>query len=294
MQDEETQASDPWLYGEEASLYSIEEDSREDRATSEFTPQKTAVLEARSRSIGAGVLPPSAVSTKRGKANDPSADAVEIGVVDSDDEYSMTKASDSELHLFYERRRRRRRMFIVSSCLICLLLVAIIVSVTITQMNKTQSTGSVAGVQGASGGGGTGVSPSISPSSAPSVDMKYRKSQTYVFNAVNQCSGVKTFFDSNTPQGQAFQLLVEEVYEKAILDVTTGTVTFDSMHSGIYLREKYALEMLYVSLSGDTWIRKSNWMTPSDPCGWQGLSCASGRSGSSCAVTNLSLGALQK
>ena len=186
-----------------------------------------------------------------------------------------------------------------AACLIFALLVAVVLSVSLTQLDRNQSRGSVEGLTDGSESdtGNAGLetesptlSPTLSPTSAPTQDAKNILSESYVYNAINQCQGTGSFYDAASPQGEVFQLLINEVYDKAVVD-STGAIAFDELHTTEYLLEKYALSVLYITTNGDSWSRNDNWMSTSDPCvDWEGIDCQKNRAVSSCAVTGLTLG----
>lgn len=290
-------------YGDEASLYSIAEDSREGK-NSEFTPTKPNNNDVLNQSLGAG--------------------QEDLGIeicledVDVDDDDNMTKSSDVVFHYMYPRHRCR---LIAAVCLLCLLVLAAVLAVIFTQVVDTsQSRSQVSsGISEKDGNGIPGAttvvpqatdppsslaendvstttnSPTQSPitdapiptptdtptTNAPTEDTGYEQAETLVKNALDECQGGKSFSDPSTAVGQVFQSLVQEVY-----DGRSGGV-FDEVHGEDYLRERYALEMLYRSTGGKDWNQNSGWLN-GDPCTWSGVECNTRQAGS-CAVTELNL-----
>jgi hypothetical protein len=282
----------PWLYADEASLYSIEEDSREDRTPDDFSPTPSN-QEVLNRKYGGGVMPID-YNTKEGEnPSDLERDNGDVGVevrFEADDDDNMSKESDNRF-LFYDTGLRRCRM-VSAACVLCFFIVAVVLSVTLAQLSETRSRATVSEIRNESPEEPalqTGR-PTASPiAAAPSQDAKYLMSENYVYEALRQCQGTGTFFDEATAQGRVFRSLVDEVYNGTTMDAT-GAIAFDKLHSKDYLREKFALSILFVSTNGNSWIFKQNWLSTSDPCvDWSGVVCANGRVLSSCAVTGLEL-----
>jgi hypothetical protein len=288
----------PWLYADEASLYSIEEDSREDRTPDDFSPTPSKQhQDMLSRKYGGGVMPID-FSTKVGEVisyldRDSDDVGVEVRFEADDDDDNMSKESDDRF-LFYDTGLRRCRMM-SAACVLCLFIVAVVLSVTLAQLSETSSRATVSKITNQSPEGNDEPAlqtdrPTASPiAAAPSQDAKYLMSENYVYEALRQCQGTGTFFDEATAQGLVFLSLVDEVYNGTTMDAT-GAIAFDKLHSQDYLREKFALSILYASTNGNSWTFKQNWLSASDPCvDWSGVVCANGRVLSSCAVTGLEL-----
>jgi hypothetical protein len=142
--------------------------------------------------------------------------------------------------------------------------------------------------------------------------VKYVLSENYVYQAIRNCPGTGTFFQANTIPGQVFVQLVQEVYHLANYSSTNTTttstasssssssnnnntqfITYAPHHTHHYIREKYSLNVFYLSTNGPTsWKNHTNWMTRTDPCNihtpWVGVECSSNssRSSSSNHTTN--------
>jgi hypothetical protein len=308
-------------YAEEASLYSIAEDSREDRQ-SEYTPTRNSHAGGgggtSSANLGGGQR-----CGRRGNDNNDDEDELFGVELCLDDE--LTKASDDQFRHYTHADRRRCCIAAVSCLICCALLCALILSVTLTQLSERNSrhnssskavvaatandvpsdtvvsttSAPATSTSNANNGGGTGNStqqattalPSLSPAQSPTVDANYLLSQNHVYSALSPCQSSSSLVEPATPQGRIFASLVQEVYSSAIRNDTTGEISLNGDSSGTdYLREKYALEMLYTSTNGDGWTSSSGWMKPSDPCTWFGVQCPTARIGGACAVTNLQLG----
>jgi len=272
------------MYGDEASLYSIAEDSREGRA-SEFTTPSAAA--------GGAASP-----YKHGSNPD---NNNEYGGEDNDFGIEMTldddNASATQFYNYEQRLRRRRRLLAASAFLICLLFALVAVTIAVTQTDEASSRSVVSGGL-VDGEGGGGVIPP--PTSTPTFeDTTRQQAETLVVLAVDGCPGDRTgLMDATTPQNRVFEALVDEVVSQASFDARTGIVTWDERHAGgvEYLREKFALDMLYMTTVGDSWTVHEQWMSSTDPCnGWTGVVCgddeeAVPRVGATCAVTSLELG----
>lgn len=269
------QFGDSLLYADEASLYSIAEDSREDAVSTVVGRTEEGVLMSTAAETGSGEQHPGEFGVELSLDED-IAGIVKDGDHDDDDDSAK---------IFYDLDRRRRRRFIATTAiLICfvLALVAIAVSITETQEDTSRSTISEGILSG-----------ETDPTDAPTfADTTRVQAETLVVLAIGDCPGPGSYFQETTPQAQVFQALVDEVATKATFDPTTGDVTFDELHGIDYLREKYALGMLYFATEGyaDSWQVDDHWMTDTDPCGtWTGVTCDPPRSGGSCAVTSLEL-----
>jgi hypothetical protein len=143
------------------------------------------------------------------------------------------------------------------------------------------------------------------------VHVKDVLSENYVYEAIRNCPGTGTFFQADTIPGQVFDQLVQEVYHLANYSNTTTTtttstasssssnnnkqfITYAPHHTHPYIREKYSLNVFYLSTNGPTsWKNHTNWMTQTDPCNihtpWVGVECSSSsssRSSSSNHTTN--------
>lgn len=295
--------SNLWMYADEASLYSIEEDSREQQ---EETEDRTAAF--------AAATPANNNNIENGNTAEEEEEngGVEICFKEED---LVSKASDDQFMLFYNsktRARRRRRL-----ALVCLLLVgctallgtAIALSVSWSLQNRS-SRGAVAEIskstndddkdknsQTTAPESSSSQTPSAPPPStaAPTAqqdNVRYVLAENLVYSAVQECPfGAGTFFDESTIPGRAFARLIQEVYQNnnnivdnaeiqsvgnvpntesaptaaPIVANAAETVT-NLLYSNDYLREKYVLLVLYYSTHGDEWLDHDNWLSYSDPC----------------------------
>ena len=261
------------MYADEASLYSIAEDSREDAVSMVVGRSEEGVVISTAAERGSGEQKPGEFGVELSLDED---DRVDRG--GDDDDGSAAQIYDLD-------RRARRRFFGATACLFCLLLaLAAAVTVSLTQ-SQGQQTSKSAAVEGNVGGSST-VAPTLE-------DTTRVQAETLVALAIGECPGPESFFDEATPQGQVFQAIIDEVVSKASFDSSTGEVTFDPLHGFDYLQEKFALGMLFFATGGHdgVWDADDQWMTDTDPCdGWTGVVCDAPRIGGTCAVTGLELG----
>lgn len=270
---------EPWRYGDEASLYSIAEDSREDR-----------VSVSASGALGASF---GAFDTNEASSNAPNP-GVELCIAEDE----RTRSSSDEIFYYHQPRGSRRLEWIGIACIVCTLMGGIAVSVFFTQYNREVSQSrSSASFKAGEVKNEDDVRPGeqeVAADETEVTDSRLTMAETHVLNALNQCPGIReALLDPETPQGRIYGLLVQEVFDGAKID-NFGMVGFADLHGEEFLKERYALEMLYDSTNGENWTRKGGWeigSTASDPCSWFGVTCESSRILGTCAVTGVDLGA---
>lgn len=286
-----------WQYGEEASLYSIAEDSREDHV-SVASPGGLAAKDAlRGNAWVFGSFWPQEQDEKPEQQQEevreqhpasnhslPSAMGVELSI--AEDAKSFSDGSGEILYLYPRRRRWCRIMG--GACVLCLVLLAGALATAFLwpfgRNRGSSDTSTTSSIEKSTETEATGLS-------MDEEDTMLLLSENYVFNSIKECPGTSDLFDTTTKEGIVFAALVDEVYSHATTDETTGSVTFNELHGAMYLRERFALEVLYHSTMGDTWLRHDSWMNANDPCdGWSGVECASPRQPPACAVTGIYLG----
>jgi hypothetical protein len=140
----------------------------------------------------------------------------------------------------------------------------------------------------------TTTTPSVLPSPAPSPQLiqstAYILAQGFVTSALKTCPGSTSFEDKSSAQGQAFDKIAKELLANVVVG-SDGFVNFPLEFGSGYIREKYALEMLYLATNGDTWLSSTDWLSDSDPCvGWYGIASCQTRNEGSCAVLQVNLG----
>jgi hypothetical protein len=156
---------------------------------------------------------------------------------------------------------------------------------TPTQPNVTPEPAPVPPSAVASTSAPTTPSPTLSPTHSGA----YKLADGLVYRALQYCPGMQNFDDSATPQGQIFQKIVNEVVEQTVTD-PGGFIIYPLDFGYDYLREKYALEMLYQATNGGEWIDNNLWSTESDPCtGWNGITNCTTRREGSCGITHINL-----
>lgn len=252
--DASDELNEPWRYGDEASLYSIAEDSRENEKSEVSSTRPGVELCYIDDNLPATMA----------RAKTPR---------EFDD--ALTKSSDDQIYYYRPEQASRRRRLVCGGLLVCLLLGAAIVCGVWFWSRPDSSSRTV----------------SATSQSGTAPDTKFILAQNYVYNALSACPGDPSLFlSSNTLSGPIFDGLVQRVYDGAILDERTGAVLFDSSHGDAFLQEAFALQMLYLYTFGDSWMQNEGWNSDSDPCSWHGVDCAEPRNGGQCAVTALELG----
>jgi hypothetical protein len=133
------------------------------------------------------------------------------------------------------------------------------------------------------------TSPLSTSTSSPSFSADLKLAQGYVLSALNTHSRNPISFDPETMSGNVFECLVSAVVDQISRDNTRRT-TFDALHSHMYLKENYALGMLFKTKIGTDWKRNQSWLSHSDPRnGWKCISCSTRKNGTQ-AMRRLDLG----
>jgi cell division septation protein DedD len=305
----------PAYYADEASLYSIAEDSREDR-------QSQSDLNSR-----ASEKPQSLQSLSRGTTlREAQWSAVEVrwvsqdgvgGLADSEDGFE----EDNRGGKYYGASSRRTRMYAFLTVFLVLVL-AVSLGVAFSQdSNPDRSTvGSGATVDESvvvvapsptsspttaspttaspttaspTTASPTTASPSLAPTRSNPTFSPASTSQvlstSYLKKILSKCTPEYILLDKETLQGQVFLLLLEE--EMAAADaVSGGQIFFDVNRGEEYIMERYALMMLFLSTNGNGWENANGWMDPErDVCTWYGVLNCQDRNEGTCAVLNLNL-----
>ena len=81
-----------------------------------------------------------------------------------------------------------------------------------------------------------------------------------IFNALREVTDVQTLVDEDSPQFKAFNWLVN-------WDPLRMT------HQDPALVQRYALAVLYFATNGPRWFKKDGWLTKSDVCQWDHVTC---------------------
>ena len=305
---------DAWRYGDDASLYSIAEDSREGRQ-SDITSRAS---EAPSRQSGINSRASQVTGRTSARGFGATSSAVEVRWMSQDGgKYNMDLEDGNEDDYYPggipQHNTRRLRMFAAAS-IIFILVLAVTIGVTLSQDNDPtrSSTGSGVTVGDAEGGqieqsapaptvtptASPSASPSITPTSSPSKQPEPTSFPTstsellavfYLKGILSSCTQEYILLDETTLQGQVFRQLVEEEIATATV-ADGGQIFFDINRGPDFILERYALMMLFLSTNGQDWLNAGGWMDPdSDVCSWFGvLNCSQRREGS-CAVLNINL-----
>jgi hypothetical protein len=267
-----------------ASLYSIAEDSRE-YALSEVSPCSEVVEDPRT----SAATPRRPVSPSSINNND------DVGIeiyIEKEEEDDWTKASDEQFRYYdYHRRRRRNYAILMLGCMLIVLAI-ILVSVLVIPPNNndTQPRSSSAAV-GSDPDEPEEEEETIPPTTLAPTLSRLEQTQQYVLAVLNTCPGEqKTFTDETTDVGYVYKYLVDDVYQNY-----NASSSFEMADA--YIREKFALSMLYLKTSGYQWNNHQNWMTTPDPCQWYGIQCSNNNNDASssfppqqCSVTGIQLG----
>jgi hypothetical protein len=192
--------------------------------------------------------------------------------IEKDEEDDWTKASDEQFRFYYQHRRRRRNGFILMSWMLCcLLLVAIIVITTVlvtssNNDNKARASSAVTSQSNDTTTTNSAPEVTIQPSTLSPTFSPLVQTQQYVQSVLSTCPGQHTFQDESTDVGYIYKLLVDDVYQKY-----GGQNPYTLADA--YIREKFALQMIYIRMGGYQWNNRQNWMITPDPCTWYGIEC---------------------
>jgi hypothetical protein len=312
------QKYDAWRYGDEASLYSIAEDSREERQ-SDINSRASEVPSRANSDLNSRLSDPSRVS-KRGIGIGASPNVVEVrwvshdgenGIVDSEDGYEDANDYPDPMSPGHNSRRLR---ILSAACILFIVVMAVTLGVTLSQDSETSRSSAGSGVvvlddvesgvipgdtQEELSSASPSVFPSVSPSLLPTPLRETTSLQTvttsnvlatyYLKTILSPCTQEYILLDKSTLQGQVFQQLLDE--EVAAAEVEDGDQIFFDINRGPdFIRERYALLMLYLSTNGQGWQNVAGWMDPdTDVCDWFGVLNCRQRIEGSCAVLNLNL-----
>jgi hypothetical protein len=303
---------DTWRYGDEASLYSIAEDSREER-TSEIASRCGDV-------DGVGFddhpdLQPSANVTKNS--------VLEV-TWSHDDEETRFSDSDGVISPWYDpsaasKGRRRRRIL---WAMLILLFVSLVITLAVVlsrdsnnnqenrpsasntvqenlnsrpQKNETldgssaetsNDTGENPAEGSASGGSGSSAPPTAPPTAADNPALV----RAFVTSALATCTDTSLLADESSLQSLAYRELLRQVSAASTVN-SEGYLDIPKSIGDSSLAESFGLMMLYYSTSGEQWDQSDNWLVPEKPvCEWQGVvGCEKTKDGS-CQIFELFLG----
>lgn len=284
-----------WQYGDEASLYSIAEDSREYGSDVFSIAGTDAVVD----------IPTHVVKSEGQWTGKEEEEEEEIG--------------DSSNSAFRDLFRRLHHSSIMKFGLIGLLLLiaVLVILVAILVSNSGASTSPGSSEVGIEAPANAPVAlpmdtPSLSPESSltasfptqkpstqanipsptvsPTHSMSHKLASSFVTNALNSCVNADLLEDPTTPQGRIFQKLVLELFEQTTVDAN-GFIYYPLKFGDAFIKEKFALGMLYEATNGDEWDNNMNWETENDPCaGWNGVQNCRPRREGSCGIIEIDLG----
>lgn len=313
---------DAWRYGDDASLYSIAEDSREERQSD--INSRASASEAPSRQSDINSRASEALSRTNSRGIDATRTAVEVRWLSQEGRKINMDSEDGYEDDYYPggmpvHNTRRLRMCAAVS-IIFILILAVTLGITLSQDNdpSRSNTGSGVTVGDAEEGQlpveqsspvpatatttspsvNSLASPSIAPTSSPSIKPVPTSSPTstseilavfYLKNILSSCTQEYILLDETTLQGQVFRQLVEEEVATATVE-GGGQIFFDINRGPDFILERYAMALLFLSTNGQDWTRAGGWMDPaSDVCSWFGVLNCTPRSEGSCAVLNINL-----
>jgi hypothetical protein len=298
---------DPCYYGDDASLYSIAEDSREERQSdinsrASEVPSRQSDLNSRASEV------PSKANSRGIGA---SGNAVEVRWVSNDGGKYNLDSDDGYEDDYYPggmpgHSSRRLRMCAAVS-IVFILVLAVTLGITLSQDNDPSRSSAGSGVTVGDftdqsppvpTTASPSASPSVAPSSSPSTQSKPTSSPTstsellavhYLKAILSSCTQEYILLDPTTLQGQVFQQLLEEEVATATVK-GGGQIFFDINRGPDFILERYALMMLFLSTNGQDWFNADGWMdSDSDVCDWFGVMNCSERSEGSCAVLDINL-----
>ena len=306
------QSYNSWRYGEEASLYSIAEDSRENQSASRASSQQPGP------SVGhaAHALPPMEDPEDGENNNNNPIEVRWVTAQEMEDEEEEQRkasmipipnpdanevASDDEESLGPRHNSRRTLFYFL---LLAVALLAMILSLSLTLRNRdeqppTTVSGGIADSDGTDRGAlpveptTTAVDPTTTSATTPSVvDVR-----SLVWDAVTSCAQTNPddLTNISTMQMEVFEELVYEI-EGLVSTDASGSQSLDPKVGKDWILEKWALLMLFFESEGEYWVQLDNWYSYEDVCTWfnqamdaENSHCAS-RAPGRAALTKLKLG----
>jgi hypothetical protein len=273
---ERNQSYNSWRYVDEASLYSIAEDSREDRQ-SMTTASRTGSLATASRT---GSLPKAPQPHKedeevasqvhvRWLTGEDMATQDELVLEEKDDAatrampvadggHALLATGDEEDSLGPRHNSRRSLLFVFFLLGAAL---ALVISLTVYMGNRDRSSPPtvVSGGVAESDGQPDITAPTVSPSAAPTWVQDPRQ---FVYDAVVSCpqTTVSDLTDLSMSQMEVFETIILQVQDMTTLS-EDGILTYDSSIGVDWVLERWALLNLFFSTHGELWINNSGWYT---------------------------------
>jgi hypothetical protein len=273
---ERSQSYNSWRYVDEASLYSIAEDSREDRQ-SMTTASRTGSLATASRT---GSLP---VTPQPHNDNEEVSSPVHVRWLTGEDmateeEMNLTKeettsrsvpavgggnvlvaTGDEEDSLGPRHNSRRSLLFLF---LLFGAALALVISLTVYMGNRDRSSPPTVvsgGVAETDVQQDNNTAPTVSPSAAPTWVQDPRQ---FVYDAVVSCphTTAADLTDLSMSQMEVFETIILQVKDMTTVS-EDGFVTYDSSVGVDWILERWALLNLFFSTHGELWINNSGWYT---------------------------------
>jgi hypothetical protein len=300
---------DTWRYVDEASLYSIAEDSREERMSEVASRCGENADSGGVYSVESGLGPMQSVG--------------EVKKVDRtwshDDDDTRFSDSDGVVGPCFDaaasaRFRRRRRLLWGSFLCLLLLLLSVAVGVIVSaskqsaaqqgksvpntvqdhgqqQTNETDTGASVETSndsddnEGSSTSSGTSTPPTPHPTSSGNPALL----RAYITSALSPCTDPSLLQDESSIQNLAFRQILREVIDASTVN-SDGYLDIPVSIGSVSLAESFGLLMLYYSTGGKRWTRSDHWLTDSSHCDWLGVKQCGQTNDGTCEVYGLSLG----
>jgi hypothetical protein len=300
---------DTWRYVDEASLYSIAEDSREERMS------EVASRCGGDADVGGVYSMESGLGTMQC-----SGDVKKVDRTWSHDD-DETRFSDSDgvvgpcfsTSAASRFRRRRRLLWGSFLCLLLLLLsvaVGVIVSASKTsvaqpgesaantiqghgqpQSNETDSGASVESSNDSDDNpsGSASSNASTPPTPHPTSAGNPALIRAYITSALSPCTDPTLLQDESSLQNLAFRQILREVLDASTVN-SDGYLDIPVSVGTVSLAETFGLLMLYYSTGGQQWTRSDNWLSDNSHCDWLGVKQCGQTNDGTCQVYGLSLG----
>ncbi|GKY92343.1 hypothetical protein MPSEU_000205200 [Mayamaea pseudoterrestris] len=321
-------SADTCYYADEASLYSIPENSRGE-AASEFNsrppsiagsdlwdkePQQTVTVEMPWSSVDEAEKL-SNVSTQEGS---------------SGDEHDVVMIN------FATKKSNQKTRLMTATCVLIVIVLAVSLGVALTQCQndaeestqhlQSEKFNATSSVREGLGDGSTpadtrhsktealiplgrGESPTASPPTLPAamIDSKAPTSSpiklphdygtilihNFILQALESCTEQEELLNVTTIQGKIFAVLFAEMLSRLATNTDDTVDTFYKYNMGM-IAERFGLMMLYEMTAGDEWRNNSQWVSTDDVCNWYGVESCSERLDGGCAAKRISLGRLRQ
>lgn len=305
--DGETPSYNSWRYGDEASLYSIAEDSREDwqssrnsLSESQQAPQSTPaplldVEEPEEAPIEVRWL------TAEDMENEGAKDEENNGIIavasrDSDEQLlDEVDLDEEEVALGPRHNARRSALFLL---FIMCAAVVIILSMTLALRNRddrlpNRVSGGIATPEDEFVNRGVDPGPSVDPTQGAKSGPATVDAYQVVRDAVTSCpqTNPNDLSNPSMQQSEFFENLVYEV-EGLITTTSDGDQVLDEKVGTGWILEKWALFSLFFSTEGEYWKSYNNWLSSEDVCNWYNQ--AADDTNSHCAIREVGGAALMK